>query len=404
MNSVKIQSERVKSIQSSSSLTISAIAKEMVARGEPVIDLSIGEPDFNTPAHIVEAAYQAMLAGQTRYTAPAGTEALRQAVADKFRRENDLAYSAQQISIGNGAKQLLFNAFAATLEQGDEVIIPAPYWVSYADIVRLNGGVPVVINCPEQQGFKLTPQQLQAAFTERTRWVMFNSPCNPTGMIYTREEFAALGEVLLRHPDVLILSDEIYEHIALGNTPFVSFVQACPALKERTMVLNGVSKAYAMTGWRLGYAAGPQELIMALNKLQSQSTGCPSAISQAAALAALQGPQDFVREATAEYRARGELVVRALQSISGLTLAVPDGAFYAFPNCAAYLGKRTPQGQLISTDTELVRYLLEEGKVATVPGSAFGIDGYIRLSFATSRANLEVALGRIRDTLASLSQ
>ncbi|MFK0095892.1 pyridoxal phosphate-dependent aminotransferase [Pseudomonas sp. NPDC090592] len=398
-----VQSSRVKAVKSSPSMAVSVLAKQMLAKGEPVINLALGEPDYNVPAHVIEAAYQAMLAGNNHYTAPNGMESLRQAIVDKFARENDLAYGLDEICVGNGAKQLLFNAFLATLEAGDEVITPAPYWVSYTDMAMLNGGVPVVIPCGAEQGFKVTPEQLEAAITPRTRWVMLNSPNNPSGAIFTREEFAALGKVLERHPNVLVISDEIYEHIVLGDQPFVSFVTACPQLRERTLLINGVSKAYAMTGYRLGYAAGPKDLIVAMNKTQSQTTTCPSSISQLAAVAALNGPQDFVRDASREYQARGALVVDGLAKIPGLKLQMPQGAFYAFPEVSAFIGKRTPDGQVISNDTELSAYLLREGKVATVPGSAFGVEPYVRLSFATSRQELEQALGQLRDAFAALA-
>lgn len=397
------QSARVRAVKSSPSMAVSVLAKQMLARGEPVINLSLGEPDFNTPAHVIEAAHQAMLDGNNHYTAPNGLEVLRQAIVDKFERENGLRYALDEICVGNGAKQLLFNAFLATLEQGDEVLTPAPYWVSYTDMAMLNGGVPKVVPCGAEHGFKLNAARLEAAITPRTRWLMLNSPNNPCGAIYTREEFAALGAVLERHPRVLVISDEIYEHIVLGNRPFVSFVSACPHLRERTLLINGVSKAYAMTGYRLGYAAGPRELIVAMNKTQSQTTTCPSTISQLAAAAALNGPQAFVREANREYQARGALVVEGLAAIEGLSLQMPEGAFYAFPQCAAFIGKRTPDGHVIETDADLASYLLRVGKVATVPGSAFGLEPYIRLSFATSRQELEQALGQLRDAFAALA-
>ncbi|AFO50689.1 MULTISPECIES: pyridoxal phosphate-dependent aminotransferase [Pseudomonas] len=398
-----MQSSRVKAVKSSPSMAVSVLAKQMLAKGEPVINLALGEPDYNVPAHVIEAAHQAMLAGNNHYTPPNGMDSLRQAIVDKFARENDLHYGLDEICVGNGAKQLLFNAFLATLEEGDEVITPAPYWVSYTDMAMLNGGVPVVIPCGAEQGFKVTAEQLEAAITPRTRWVMLNSPNNPSGAIFTREEFAALGKVLERHPKVLIISDEIYEHIVLGDQPFVSFVTACPQLRERTLLINGVSKAYAMTGYRLGYAAGPKGLVVAMNKTQSQTTTCPSSISQLAAVAALNGPQDFVRDANREYKARGALVVEGLAQIPGLKLQMPQGAFYAFPEVSAFIGKRTPDGQVINNDTELSAYLLRVGKVATVPGSAFGVEPYVRLSFATSRQELEQALGQLREAFAALA-
>lgn len=400
---MEFQSTRVQQVKSSPSMAVSVLAKQMIASGQPVINLSLGEPDFATPKHVIEAAHQAMLDGHHLYTAPNGYPELRQAIISKFKRDNHLDYTLDEICIGNGAKQILFNAFLATLEPGDEVITPAPYWVSYTDMALLNGGVPKVLPCGTEQNFKLLPDQLEAAISPKTRWVMLNSPSNPTGIIYTKEELAALGAVLERHPKVLILSDEIYEHIVLSDKPFVSFVEACPNLKERTLIVNGVSKAYAMTGFRLGYAAGPKDLITAMNKMQSQTTTCPSSVSQMAAIAALNGPQDFITESTKEYRARGQMVIKALSEIEGLELKMPEGAFYAFPKCAGFIGKKTPKGEVIKNDTDLANYLLQEGKVATIPGVAFGIEPYIRLSFATSQQELQQALNQLRSALAALS-
>lgn len=402
MTVIAFESTRTSTIKSSPAMAVSLAAKAMRARGEQVIDLSLGEPDFDTPSHVVEAAIDAMRRGVTRYTGPDGLEELRAAIVSKFKRENNLDYAMDEISIGNGAKQILFNAFLGTLEPGDEVVVPAPYWVSYTDIVILHGGVPRVVPCGVEDAFKITPERLEAAITPRTRWFLFNSPSNPTGAIYSARELAALGEVLKRYPHVAIMSDEIYEHIVCGNVPFTSFASVCPELKERTLIINGVSKAYAMTGWRLGYAAGPRALIKVLNKLQSQSTTCPSSITQVAAAAALNGPQDFVVNAVAEYKARGELVTRGFSQIPGLEVRAPDGAFYLFPKCEAYIGKTTPDGARIANDTELASYLLTVGKVATVPGAAFGVEPYIRLSFATSRENLGIAIERIGEALARL--
>jgi aspartate aminotransferase len=400
---MNFQSARAQQIKSSPSMVVSMAARKMRAAGDDIVDLSLGEPDLDTPPHIVEAAYRAMKAGQTRYTGPDGTEELRAAIAGKFRRDNDLDYAMDEIAVANGAKQILFSAFLATLEPGDEVIIPAPYWVSYTDIVVLHGGVPRIVECGADSGFKLTPEQLEGAIGDSTRWLLLNSPSNPSGAVYSQDEYAALGEVVSRHPDVLVLSDEIYEHIIVGRQNFVSFAAACPQLVERTLLMNGVSKAYAMTGWRLGYAAGPRPLIAALNKMQSQSTTCPSSISQAAAVAALNGPQTFVREAVALYRLRCEQVISGLNAIPGLELRAPDGAFYAFPKCAEHIGRRTPDGRVIGNDTELATYLLSHGKVATVPGAAFGLEPHIRLSFAASNDNLRIALARIAQALADLS-
>ncbi|CAI3133062.1 Aspartate aminotransferase [Acinetobacter calcoaceticus] len=399
---MEFQSARAQQVKSSPSMAVSVLAKQMIAAGEPVINLSLGEPDFATPKHVIEAAHQAMLDGHHLYTAPNGYPELRQAIVNKFKRDNHLEYSLDEICIGNGAKQILFNAFLATLEPGDEVITPAPYWVSYTDMALLNGGIPKVLPCGTEQDFKLLPEQLESAISLKTRWVMLNSPSNPTGVIYSKDELAALGAVLERHPKVLILSDEIYEHITLSEKPFVSFVEACPNLKNRTLIVNGVSKAYAMTGFRLGYAAGPKNLITAMNKMQSQTTTCPSSVSQMAAIAALNGPQDFITESTKEYRTRGQMVIKALSEIEGLELKMPEGAFYAFPKCEGFIGKKTPKGEVIKNDTDLANYLLQEGKVATIPGVAFGIEPYIRLSFATSQQELKQALIQMRAALTAL--
>jgi aspartate aminotransferase len=399
---ITFESARAASIKSSPSMAVSMAAKAMRAKGEDVIDLSLGEPDFDTPAFIVEAAIEAMRSGKTRYTSPDGLPELRAAIVAKFKRENGLDFGMDEISIGNGAKQILFNAFLGTLEPGDEVIVPAPYWVSYTDVVILHGGVPRIVPCGVEEDFKLTPAKLEAAITPKTRWFLFNSPSNPTGAIYSAAELVALGEVLERHPHVFVMSDEIYEHIVCGDVPFVSFGVACPSLRERTLIINGVSKAYAMTGWRLGYAAGPKSLTKVLNKMQSQSTTCPSSISQIASAAALNGPQDFVTTAVAEYKARGALVASGFAAIPGLDVRAPEGAFYLFPKCEVYIGKMAPDGTRIETDTQLASYLLTEGKVATVPGAAFGVEPYIRLSFATSRENLSIAIERVGQALSKL--
>ncbi|EPL15516.1 pyridoxal phosphate-dependent aminotransferase [Pseudomonas sp. CF161] len=399
---MSFESQRVKQISSSPSMIISMRAKELASQGRDIVDMSLGEPDFDTPAHIIDAASQAMRDGHTRYTAPQGTLALRQAIVGKFQRENGLSFSVDEITVGNGAKQVIFNTFMATLEAGDEVIIPAPYWVSYSDIVTLNGGSPRVIACGIEVGFKLTAEALQAALTEKSRWLILNSPSNPSGAIYSQAELQALGKVLEDFPNVLVMSDEIYEHVLLADQPFVSFGNACPQLRERTLLINGVAKAYAMTGWRIGYAAGPKALIAAISKIQSQSTSGASAISQEASRAALEGPQAFVKSCAAEYAERGRLLVEGLSQCAGLRLSAPAGAFYAFPECSQLLGRTAPDGQVISDDVELSAYLLNHAGVAVVPGLAFGLPGYFRLSFATSRENLQKALVRIREALAAL--
>ena len=396
------QAKRVQLIKPSPSITISQMARRMRGEGKDIIDLSIGEPDFDTPAHIIEAAHKAMLSGQTRYTAPDGSPELKEAIVDKFRRENGLDYETTEISVANGAKQSLFNALMTAIEPGDEVIVPAPYWVSYTDMVLLLGGKPKIVPCGVETDFKLTPERLEREITDKTRWLMLNSPSNPSGCVYSREEYAALGEVLARHERVLVISDEVYEHINYGTKPCVSFGVACPALRDRTVIVNAVSKTYAMTGWRIGYAAGPRDLIAAMGKLQSQSTSNPCSISQAAAIAALSGPQDFVRTALAEYRSRRDSAVVGLSKISGLELVEPEGAFYVFPRCTMFLGKRTPDGVVIGTDTEMAAYLLKYGEVAAVQGAAYGLEPYFRISFALSQADLDRAIDRIGTALSAL--
>jgi aspartate aminotransferase len=399
---MNFESKRVSQISSSPSMAISMRAKQLASQGRDIVDMSLGEPDFDTPAHIIEAAHKAMLEGHTRYTAPQGTLALRQAIVGKFQRENGLAYSVDEITVGNGAKQVIYNTFVATLEPGDEVIIPAPYWVSYSDIVTLNGGVAQVIPCGIDAGFKLTAEALQGALNDKTRWLILNSPSNPSGAIYSQAELQALGKVLEDFPNVLVMSDEIYEHVLLADQPFVSFANACPQLRERTLLINGVAKAYAMTGWRIGYGAGPKGLISAISKIQSQSTSGASAISQEASRAALEGPQDFVGRSATEYAARGKLLVDGLSQCPGLRLSAPAGAFYAFPECSQLFGRTTPEGQVLTDDVELSAYLLNHAGVAVVPGLAFGLPGYFRLSFATSREQITKAVVAIREALAAL--
>ena len=399
---MNFESKRVSQISSSPSMVISMRAKQLASQGRDIVDMSLGEPDFDTPAHIIEAAHKAMLNGHTRYTAPQGTLALRQAIVGKFQRENGLAYSVDEITVGNGAKQVIYNTFVATLEPGDEVIIPAPYWVSYSDIVTLNGGIAQVIPCGIDAGFKLTAEALQGALNEKTRWLILNSPSNPSGAIYSEAELQALGKVLEDFPNVLVMSDEIYEHVLLADQPFVSFANACPQLRERTLLINGVAKAYAMTGWRIGYGAGPKGLISAISKIQSQSTSGASAISQEASRAALEGPQDFVGRSATEYAARGKLLVEGLSQCPGLRLSAPAGAFYAFPECSQLFGRTTPEGQVLTDDVELSAYLLNHAGVAVVPGLAFGLPGYFRLSFATSREQITKAVVAIREALAAL--
>lgn len=399
---LNFQADNLKLVKPSPAMAISVLARDMRSRGRDVIDLSIGEPDFDTPEHIIEAAVTAMKAGATRYTAADGTPELKDAIIEKFRRENGLDYSRAEISAANGAKQIIFNALMATLNAGEEVLVPAPYWVSYTDMVLLIGGQPRVYACPQEAGFKLTPERLEELLTPQTRWLMLNSPSNPSGATYSRRELVALGEVIERYPDLLVMSDEIYEHIYYADEPFSSFVTACPQLRDRTLVVNGVSKTYAMTGWRLGYAAGPKDLISVMAKLQSQSTSNPSSVSQAAAIAALVGPQHFVTQAVAEYRARRDLVIDGLSKIEGLSVRSPDGAFYAFPSAAGLIGRKTPDGEVITDDTKLVSYLLKDGEIACVQGAAFGLEPYFRISFATSREKLALALKRLSRAAAAL--
>ncbi|NYT66693.1 pyridoxal phosphate-dependent aminotransferase [Alcaligenaceae bacterium] len=396
------ESQRVQRITASPSMTISLQAKAMRANGINVIDLSLGEPDFDTPEHIVDAAERAMRNGQTRYTAADGTPELKAAIVQKFQRENGLTFASTEISVANGAKQSIFNALQATLEPGDEVVIPAPYWVSYSDMVTLLGGTPVTLECGAEQGFLMSASRLANSITSKTRWVILNSPSNPSGAIYDQQQWVELGAVLAKFPRVLILSDEIYEHIIYDQS-FVSFGNACPELRDRTLLVNGVSKTYAMTGWRIGYAAGPKGLIAAMGKIQSQTTGNPCSIAQAAAVEALNGPQTFLAPMVAEYKTRRDLVVGELRKISGLEVINPAGAFYAFPRCSSYFGMQTPEGVVINNDTDLSAYLLRQAHVATVPGAAFGLASYIRLSCATSQSVLADAVQRIKSALEQLA-
>lgn len=399
---MSFESSRAKLIKPSPAITISTAAKAMKADGQPVIDLSIGEPDFSTPDNVVAAAHAAAKRGETRYTAPDGTPALKDAVIEKFRRENDLSFERSNITCGNGAKQILFNALMATLEPGDEVICPTPYWISYTDMTLLLGGTPKIVECAQSDGFKLTPAVLEAAITDKTRWLFLNSPSNPSGVTYTREELVALGAVLARHPRVLVMSDEIYEQIYYADAPFCSFLTACPELADRTVIANGVAKAYAMTGWRIGYAAAPPDLVRVMSKIQSQSTSNPCSISQAAAIEALTGPQDFVATARATYRERRDLIVAGLRAINGVEVVEPSGAFYAYPSLAAFIGLRTPDGAVMEDDTALTRYILDAAMVACVQGAAFGLSPHIRLSYAASTDELKTALERLSDALGAL--
>jgi aspartate aminotransferase len=392
--SVKL-SNRVQAVKPSPTLAITARAKELRDAGRDVIGLGAGEPDFDTPDHIKQAAIKAINEGQTKYTAVDGTPALKKAIIDKFKRENDLQYRPDQILVSCGGKQSFYNMAQAILDPGDEVVIPTPYWVSYPDMALLAGGVPVFVQASAKQKFKITPQQLAAAINEKTKVVVINSPSNPTGMAYSRQELAALGEVLREHPRVIVATDDMYEHIRWSDEPFVNIVNACPDLYDRTLVLNGVSKAYSMTGWRIGYAGGPTEIIKAMKKVQSQSTSNPTSISQAAALAALNGPQDCIKEMLVHFKQRHDYVVDRLNSMSGVECLPTDGTFYCFPKLEQAIGRI----EGVNNDLELSEFLIEKAEVALVPGSAFGLPGHVRISIATSMENLTQALDRIQRVL-----
>ncbi len=393
---------RISTIGVSQILKIGARAQAMKRDGKPVIILGAGEPDFDTPDHVKQAACDAIQGGKTKYTALDGTPELKQAIRDKFARENAVSYDLDEITVATGAKQILFNAMMATLNRGDEVIIPTPYWTSYSDIVEIAEGKPVLIACNADAGFRLTAEQLEAAITPKTRWVMLNSPSNPSGAAYSARDYRPLLDVLMKHPHVWLLVDDMYEHIVYDDFKFVTPAALEPALKNRTLTVNGVSKAYAMTGWRIGYAGGPRDLIKAMAVVQSQATSCPSSISQAASVAALNGPQDFLKERTESFQRRRDLVVSALNAIDGLDCRTPEGAFYTFSGCAGMLGKTTPAGKHIETDTDFCAYLLDDAHVAVVPGSAFGLSPFFRISYATSEAELTVALERIATACAAL--
>ncbi len=387
---------RLSRIKPSPTLAVTAKAAELKAQGRDIIGLAAGEPDFDTPDSVKQAAIEAIARGETKYTAVAGTPALRKAIAAKFKRENGLEYGLDQITVGCGGKQVIYNAMMATLDAGDEVIIPAPYWVSYPDMAMLADGTPVFVPCREADGFKLTPAGLERAITKKTKWLIVNSPNNPSGAAYTKADLQGLGAVLLKHPQVLILSDDIYEHLVYDGFEFATMAEAEPRLFERTLTMNGVAKAYAMTGWRVGYAGGPKAIIEAMNSIQSQSTTHTSSISQAAAAAALSGPQDFIAERNAVFRERRNMVVELLNGIEGLSCRMPEGAFYVYPSCAGAIGKKTPAGATIEGDGDYVAYLLEAADVAAVQGEAFGLSSYFRISYATSTEALREACARIK--------
>lgn len=401
MNTIKI-ADRMSRIQQSASSVATQRARLLRAEGHDVVTLSVGEPDFPTPEHIIDAAAAGAKRGETRYTHAAGTPALKQAIVDKFKRENGLEYTLDEVMVSSGGKQVIFDAIISTIEQGDEVIVPAPYWISYIDHVKFAGGTPVVIECAEQNDFKLTPDQLEAAITPKTRWLIINSPSNPSGAVYSEDDLKGLGEVLLRHPNVAILCDDIYEHILYDGHKFATLAAAEPRLFDRTVTMNGVSKAYSMTGWRIGYCGGPAYLLKEMTKLQQQVTGSNSAVSQAAALAALTGPQDFVAERTQKFQERRDLVVSMINQAKGLSCDTPKGAFYVFPNCAELMGKKTPDGKVIENDTDLVMYFLETEHVAVVQGAAYGLSPFFRISFATSDEELIKGCERIQRACAAL--
>ena len=399
---MSIIARRLAAIKPSPTIAVTNLARELKAAGRDVIGLGAGEPDFDTPDSIKDAAIAAIRAGQTKYTAVDGTPELKAAVAAKFQCENGLDYRLDEISVGTGGKQVIYNALMATLDPGDEVVIPAPYWVSYPDMVLLAGGTPVFVNCPDQTGFKLRPEDLEAAITPRTKWLILNSPGNPTGAAYNAAELRELTGVLMRNPQVWLLTDDIYEHLVYDGFAFVTPLALEPGLRARCLTMNGVAKAYAMTGWRIGYAGGPRELIRAMAKVQSQSTSNPCSISQAAAVAALSGPQDFIAERVAIFRRRRDLVVELLNQAPGLRCRRPEGAFYVYPSCAGVIGRRTPGGDELADSEGFARYLLEHVGVAVVHGTAFGMDPYFRISYATSTELLEEACRRIIDACEAL--
>jgi aspartate aminotransferase len=390
-------------VKPSPTIAVSTKAAEMKAAGKDVIGLGAGEPDFDTPDNVKQAAIEAINAGKTKYTAPDGIPELKQAIADKFERENGISYQTSEISVACGGKHIIYNAIMATINPGDEVLIPAPYWVSYPDITLLAGGTPVAIEAGADAGFKLSPEQLEAAITDKTKWLIFNSPSNPTGAAYTAEEIKGLTDVLLKHPHVWILADDIYEHLTYGDFEFKSLVAVEPKLKDRTLTMNGVAKAYAMTGWRIGYAGGPTELIAAMRKVQSQSTSNPCSISQWASVEALNGSQDFMNERRDAFEKRRDLVVELLNKAEGIYCPVPEGAFYVYPSIEGCIGKTTQDGTVINTDEDFVTALLSQEGVAAVHGEAFGLSPYFRASYATSTEALEEACNRIIRFCASLS-
>jgi aspartate aminotransferase len=395
--------ESLSRVKPSATIAVTQKARDLRAAGREVIDLSVGEPDFDTPDHIKQAGIDAIRRGETKYPPVAGIPPLKKAVADKFKRENRLDYKPEQVIVGTGGKQILYNAFVATLNPGDEVLIPAPFWVSYPEMVLINGGEPRFVACPIETGYKLTPQALDDAITPRTKWLIFNAPSNPTGATYTKAELKALTEVLLRHQHVWVLTDDMYEHLLYADEPFATVAEVEPRLYERTLTMNGVSKTYAMTGWRIGYAAGPEKLIRAMTMIQSQQTSGACTIAQWASVEALNGTQDFLPEFRRVFRERRDLVVSMLGQAHGLKCPKPEGAFYVYPSCAGTIGKRAPSGRTIETDEDFVTELLEAEGAAVVHGAAFGLSPNFRISYATSREKLEEACTRIQRFCNALS-
>ena len=399
---MSIISNNLKKIKPSPTIAVTQKARELKAAGKDVIGLGAGEPDFDTPENIKEAAIKAIKDGDTKYTAVDGTPALKKAIVYKFKRENNLDYDLDQITVGAGGKHVIYNAMMATLNEGDEVIVPAPYWVSYPDMVLLAGGTPIILECNEKQGFKVSPSELEKVITPKTKWIILNSPSNPTGACYSESDIRELSKVLTKHPHVYILSDDIYEHVIYEGFKFFTIAQI-NELKDRVLTMNGVSKAYSMTGWRIGYAAGPKEIVKAIAKIQSQSTTNPSSISQAAAVEALNGKQDFIKERAKSFQERRDFVVKALNEIDGIECLNPDGAFYVFPSCKGLIGKKDLNGNVLNNDSDFVKSLLENSGVAVVQGSAFGLEGFFRISYATSMENLKKALEKISSFCKSLS-
>lgn len=400
---MNILASRLNRIQPSPTIAMSIKARELKAEGKDIIELAAGEPDFPTPSHIIEAAEEAMSRGETKYTDPDGTPALKQAVCDKFKRDNNLEYVTSQVTIGTGGKQVLYNALMATLNEGDEVIIPAPYWVSYPDMVLLAEGTPKIVECPLDKNFILQPEDLERAITPKTKWIILNSPSNPTGSGYTWDDMKKITDVLIRHPKIWVMTDDMYEHLVYDDFKFCTPAEVEPELYSRTLTVNGMSKAFCMTGWRIGYAAGPENLITAIRKIQSQSTSNPSSISQAASVAALNGPMDFLAKNNEVFKQRRDLVCSMLNQASGITCPTPDGAFYVYPSCAGLIGKKTPDGKVLKSDEDVVSYFLETEGIAAVHGAAFGLSPHFRISYATSTEALEDACQRIQRACTALS-